>query len=225
MKRILCLICVLLFSVSLAGCGKAEAKPKSSEILGIDWSVTPEQARSALELPEGSLQGGVLTVENTEFFGAAVQTGEFRFLEDSMGQLRLSSIRLVYPDDTDMSVVKQALEQAYGPGLESSEEYDLSQKALRTISATDNLAIWHSSQNMASLSADAEFPLREDWSYYLEAMQKLDGDADGALMDFYRQSPVVRLFWTNDGQLPYLAKADQPKNAVYFDASLLALMR
>lgn len=225
MKRISTLIGLLLLSLALCACGGPKEEPGDLTMFGIDWSATPEQASEVLKLPDDALVGGILTVQDTEFFEAAVQKAEFQFIEDSKGQLRLSRIQLIYPDDADMARVRKALEKAYGPGLEQYQEYDHNRN-LRIITATDSLAFWHSNKTMTACSADPAFPLREDWQTYRDAMQAQDekAGANGRLVEFYEQSPVVRLFWTDDGQIPYI-QGDQPKNAVYFDASLLAVMR
>ncbi|MDO5400690.1 MAG: hypothetical protein Q4F17_06900 [Eubacteriales bacterium] len=225
MKRISAILCVIFLCGLLAACGGPDAAKAGTESLGIDWSVTPDQVREALKLPEDALSGGVLTAQGIEAFGGTALKGEFHFLEDSKGQLRLSRVHLIYPDDADMAQVRQALEKAFGTPVEQYQEYDHS-GVLSTLRASDSLAFWHSSQTVASCAADPAFPLREDWQASLDAISRQDEavNAGGKLAEFYQQAPAVRLFWTDNGQIPYI-QGDQPKNAVYFDAGMLALMR
>lgn len=231
MKRRFILVYVLLLCAALLGaCGRTVRDPGELTMFGIDWSATPSDAQKALKLPEDSLWGGVLTVENRAFFGVKAQRAEFQFLEDSRGMLRLSRITLIYPDDADMARVRKTLEKAYGPGLESYTAYTAKGDAPleeHVFITTDHFAFWHSDKTMSACAADPDFPLREDWDAYVDGMQKQDekAGAEGKLVEFYGNSPLVRLFWSDDGSLPHSSGDASTRNMVVFDAGRLATMR
>lgn len=232
MKRTICLILtVCVCAAMLCACGApAPAAPGLLEFPKTDWLMTPEQVTAALGAPDDALTADVLTLKNVKFFGLKAETAEFSFVEDSNGQLRLCKVSIIYPDDANMAKVRKSLEKTYGPACESYQEYIATFLSPvfeeRTLTTTEHFAVWNSSKTVTDCAADPDFPLRADWQFCLDSIQAQDADAQtgGKLLDFYNRAPVVCLFWTDNGELPS-SGADQPKNAVYFDAGILALMR
>lgn len=237
MKRTVCLIYTVLLCMFLLCACSVPAAPELLEFPGTNWAMTPEQVIDSLGLPaDTALSGGVLTVENMEFFGVKAQTAEFHFCSDIGGVPRLHSVRLFYPDGANMAKVRKALLKTYGSTTESFTEYKVDRLSSgtpqiqpHTQTETEHLSLWFSSETVRSYTESPISPLRDDWRAYFDEVDQFvkdmpDGDKMSASM---WEVPVVRLFWTDNREIPFLQGTSEglPRNIVCFDAGMINYLR
>ncbi|MDE7310729.1 MAG: hypothetical protein K2N87_03760 [Eubacterium sp.] len=168
-KKRLCAV-LLLCMVFLCACGKAEKKEQAEnlEFPGLSWDMTPEAVLKAFQTAK---ENAVLYDENSlttsfgitdlEVFGQKAERVFFYFIDyaslcqmpgQQAGEQRLCQIRAYYPQDADLTPVKEKLEQAYGATV--SEYYPFSRAvtlendssmSLKPLKESESLKYWGTS--------------------------------------------------------------------------------
>lgn len=134
MRKVLIVLCsILVLAVILCGCdstAEEEAAPELLPFPGISWGMTPEELTAALALEEDSYvqkipeagENGYWTIREIyrDAFGAEACLG-FQFQdENGDGTYGLCRVSVVYPQDTDMESVRNAMEDIYGEPSETN---------------------------------------------------------------------------------------------------------
>lgn len=118
---------LILLTVCLTAC-EWELKvddPTMLELPGIKWAATLENVKKSLKLSEEQILADTeygkeyrLMFAGVPFFGEEVSLADFRFAKLSDGKYALARVYLFYPDNTDMTVIRDSLIGVYGPGTE-----------------------------------------------------------------------------------------------------------
>ena len=108
----------------LSACSPQQAPEELLQFPGASWGATPQEVTDALQIPEGAAESGertdggqrayYLALQDWSCFGTQANYVILRFYEQEPGSLGLESVEVYYPDDTDMSAVRDALIQTYG---------------------------------------------------------------------------------------------------------------
>lgn len=125
-NRVIVLLLVLF--VLLTACGK-EANTEKQRLLefpGLKWGMTPEEVKTALNISEDMITKEMstdgefsFTVLGLQYFGNGTDHVVFKFAkagDDKTGRLYL--VKLYYPEETDMAVIRDNLVKIYGPGTD-----------------------------------------------------------------------------------------------------------
>lgn len=131
MKRIRFPVLLLILALLVCGCSPRSVYHSGDRIVypGTEWNMTPWEAITALGLDDGdftvestdsdmnptdgTVPSYTFSVENTQVFGADAKVC-FTFLCYAGDDFGLSSIVVIYPDETDMTRVRAQMEASLG---------------------------------------------------------------------------------------------------------------
>ena len=121
----LCIVVAVCFLTNPKTPGPEVDDPTMLEFPGLKWGMTPEEVKTALEISEDMIVSDKLdadepefTVSGRQYFGSNVESAQFKFCTFSNGTQALYDIRLNYPKETDMAVIRDNLIKIYGPGTD-----------------------------------------------------------------------------------------------------------
>ena len=133
----LCIVVAVSFLTNPKGYGPKVGNPKMLELPGVEWFVTPEEFKEALNITKkqiisediNSLPGDTdgsddtyeLSVTDLTLFGKEVHYALFSFDRAPDGEFELVQAVVMFDEDTDMEQLKDNLVEIYGTG--SSEPY------------------------------------------------------------------------------------------------------
>jgi len=207
---------------------------------GIKWGVSPKTVKDVLELTEEQVlydtpvgDSYALRVTDISFFGEDVVCGEFQFYARN-GEYALSNIRLYYPDDTDMSAVKDTLLDIYGVPNEGEgfTRYKVSNGAVEADTdwgysadfsdeETFVMGWWESAAKRADvLPAKVQETMIESGylTYYAERLDPADPSSRELILEYLENDPAVLLYCTNGSSTGNYGSSYLTKNVVSFNA-------
>lgn len=132
-KRTLLIALILILLVTcLPACSKEVNvdDPTMLELPGIKWNSTPEEVKEALKLTEEQIlldqqketngednAAWILCITDVSFFTETLLMGQFTFVRyNDYEKFGLESVHLYYPDDIDMTAIRDNLTDLYGAG-------------------------------------------------------------------------------------------------------------
>lgn len=213
------------------------------ELPGIKWGATPEEVKAVLNVTETQIladepkgDGYRLFVTEVPFFGEEVFFGMFAFSQNPRTEeFVLTSVQLHYPDETDMTPVKDALIEIYGapkPGT-GFTRYKIQNNAVE--SYTDN--------GFSTIYSNSESePLMAWWESEAKWSDVLPNDVQDALitngmlttnvdkidpadpvdrelaLEYLDKESAVFLYCTDSSNAGANGYPYYTKNVVYFDA-------
>lgn len=174
MKRLLASLLVLM--LLLCGC---EAAPKSDpaklEYPGLSWGMGVEEAKNVMGIRETDVlreeetinekldyDSYGMSVTGLEMFGFETVSVVFQFQDyTKSGNYGLAEIVIYYPDGyhadaVDRDAVQAALEETYGPCLESYDTYLWTGKEVQRTGVWPVTPTWHSEVTVYDLMTEAE---------------------------------------------------------------------
>lgn len=249
-RRIMCfLFASIIFIICLAGCTKAPSDSDLSMLPypGIKWSATPDEVRQILNLTEDQIvldtkveadpeyedssEGWRLYVTDVTFFGQKVKYGLFFFVRAPwVDEFALSSIQLYYPDEADMTVVKDGLIKEYGEPKDGLgfTRYRIRSGAVESYTdqgatlvnyegqASRMIHWWESPAKLADVfPADVQEAIIAKYS-----VPEFENNADReVVLEYLQKSPAVRIYCTDSSKSGTIGYPYYTKNVVYIDAS------
>ena len=176
----LCIVVAVSFLTNPKGYGPKVGNPKMLELPGVEWFVTPEELKEALNITEDQILGEKtqptrenvatnydrywLYVTDITLYGRDVTYAQFEFRRDPGHDFEFVQVFVTFADDTDMDALKADLTDIYGLG--SSEPYSyylVEDDRTREYSAKMNLE-----QQMEYLAHTYK---SEDGNPYMEALE------------------------------------------------------
>ena len=178
----LCIVVAVCFLTNPKenGYGPEVGNPKMLELPGVEWFVTPEELKEALNITEDQILGEKtqptrenvatnydrywLYVTDITLYGRDVTYAQFEFRRDPGHDFEFFQVFVTFADDTDMDALKADLTDIYGLG--SSEPYSyylVEDDRTREYSAKMNLE-----QQMEYLAHTYK---SEDGNPYMEALE------------------------------------------------------
>ena len=176
----LCAVVAVSFLTNPKGYGPEVGNPKMLELPGVEWFVTPEELKEALNITEDQILGEKtqptrenvatnydrywLYVTDITLYGRDVTYAQFEFRRDPGHDFEFFQVFVTFADDTDMDALKADLTDIYGLG--SSEPYSyylVEDDRTREYSAKMNLE-----QQMEYLAHTYK---SEDGNPYMEALE------------------------------------------------------
>ncbi len=200
MKRFSMILCIILcFSLFfLLGCEKKPDTPAELTFPGLEWGMTKEEVIAALSLQEGDYeieeasQGGSfsMTIEDQIIcFGTPMQGMWLTFCppDSSPEVYGLSNVNVVYPEGTDMQLVRRYMESYYGlPKDENTKEQRWEQDS------GGHVAHWATDETLGDVLTDE----------IKQAHFVMDGDPmnpePGKMLNFYLKRPLREIYWSDD---------------------------
>lgn len=213
------------------------------ELPGIKWGATPEEVKAVLNVTETQIladepkgDGYRLFVTEVPFFGEEVFFGMFAFSQNPRTEeFILTSVQLYYPDETDMTPVKDTLIEIYGspkPGT-GFTRYKIQNNAVESYTDNGFSTIYSKSESeplMAWWESEAKWSdvLPNDVQDALIAngmlttnVDKIDpaDPADRELaLEYLDKESAVFLYCTDSSNAGANGYPYYTKNVVYFDA-------
>lgn len=200
MKRLTLIFCILLsISLLLSGCEKKLDTPTKLTFPGLEWGMTKEEVIAALSLKEGDykieedVHGGSfsMTIEDQIIcFGVPMQGMWLTFSAPgttSPTTCGLLSVHVVYPEGTDMQLVRKAMEGYYGlPKDENTKKQRWEQDS------GGHVAHWATDETLGDVLTDEI--KREHFV--------MDGDPmkpePGKMLNNYLERPLQEIYWSDD---------------------------
>ncbi len=200
MKRFSMILCIILcFSLFfLLGCEKKPDTPAELTFPGLEWGMTKEEVIAALSLQEGDYeieeasQGGSfsMTIEDQIIcFGVPMQGMWLTFssFDSNHSAYYLQSVNVLYPEGTDMQLVRKAMEGYYGlPKDENTKEQRWEQDS------GGHVAHWATDETLGDVLTDE----------IKQAHFVMDGDPmnpePGKMLNFYLKRPLREIYWSDD---------------------------
>lgn len=187
-KRILSLLIVLCFVLSMGACTSSEPNTYL-EYPGLAWGMSPEEVLEIFDIQEEdivrhsvSMRSESYLLSDVEFFGEKSFRLVFNFLDltyspdfpeggEEGGDCRLLNIRVYYPDDADMDKVFKNMKQAYGETVPEVYEYETTpiyRDSLREepTEESDMLKLWAGPELSEVIPEDLSQQYRDMWKPY-----------------------------------------------------------
>lgn len=131
-KRLSFLLGLAILVICLTSCVSApQSDVAMMEIPCAEWNATPEEVKESLGLTKDQIlvdaqgQGSeymdvwVLTATEVSLFGEEITQAQFHFVKyTEYDHFGLDSVRIYYPDEVDMTAVRNTLIDTYGEGNE-----------------------------------------------------------------------------------------------------------
>lgn len=248
-KSKLLVVALVLITLCLCACmnDSKNSGLAALEYPGIKWSATPDEVRQILNLTEDQIvldtkveaypeyedsnEGWRLYVTDITFFGQKVKYGLFFFIRAPwVDEFALSSIQLYYPDDADMTVVKDGLIKEYGEPKDglgftlyrirsgAVESYTDQGATLVNYAGQTSRMIhwWESPAKLADVfPADVQEAIIAKYS-----APEFENNADReVVLEYLQKSPAVRIYCTDSSKSGTIGYPYYTKNVVYIDAS------
>ena len=129
----LCIVVAVCFLTNPKDYGPEVGNPQMLEFPGVEWFVTPDELKEALNITEEQIlwesttSGYVLSMDVTDItlFGRDVSFAEFIFWFGDKGDTELQKARVFFSENTNMNKLKQELIEIYGPGIDEPYRYDI----------------------------------------------------------------------------------------------------
>ena len=175
----LCIVVAVCFLTNPKGDGPEVGNPKMLELPGVEWFVTPEELKEALNIKEGQIlkestdlaeetgaieDRHVLIVTDLILYGREVPYAQFMFERDPGYDFAFQDAVVTFAEDTDMDALKADLAEIYGPG--TSEPY--SYYVVEGDRARDYNLKQHMEQNLEYLANTYK---SEEGNPYMDALE------------------------------------------------------
>ena len=129
----LCIVVAVSFLTNPKGYGPEVGNPKMLELPGVEWFVTPDELKEALNITEEQIieeyttSGYIIEMWVTDLtlYGRDVPFAKFSFWFDNNGNTALRRASVCFSEDTDMNKLKKELIEIYGPGKAEAYRYSL----------------------------------------------------------------------------------------------------
>ena len=205
-------ILLLAFLVTpLSGCAETpeSSDPLLLEFRGARWSDTPEEVRAALGISEDQIfadeavdedvPGWSLVVTDLDCLGSVAAYTMFHFVQNQGDHYGLNTVKLYFPEDTDMAAVQGELTKLYGPGSgEYPASYDLRDGVVSESNSADLVKeggmYWTAGKN----------GLRDMPQSFVDnaveffAQNEADPAGEAAVKEWLEKEPLARISWRDD---------------------------
>ena len=129
----LCIVVAVCFLTNPKDYGPEVGNPQMLEIPGVEWFVTPDELKEALNITEEQIieeyttSGYIIEMWVTDLtlYGRDVPFAKFSFWFDNNGNTALRRASVCFSEDTDMNKLKKELIEIYGPGKAEAYRYSL----------------------------------------------------------------------------------------------------
>ena len=129
----LCIVVAVSFLTNPKGYGPEVGNPKMLELPGVEWFVTPDELKEALNISEEQIieenttTGYIIEMWVTDLtlYGRDVPFAKFNFWFDNNGNTALRRASVCFSEDTDMNKLKKELIVIYAPGKAEAYRYSL----------------------------------------------------------------------------------------------------
>ena len=129
----LCIVVAVSFLTNPKDNGPEVGNPPMLEIPGVEWFVTPDELKEALNITEEQIieeyttSGYIIEMWVTDLtlYGRDVPFAKFSFWFDNNGNTALRRASVCFSEDTDMNKLKKELIEIYGPGKAEAYRYSL----------------------------------------------------------------------------------------------------
>ena len=129
----LCIVVAVSFLTNPKDNGPEVGNPQMLEIPGVEWFVTPDELKEALNITEEQIieeyttSGYIIEMWVTDLtlYGRDVPFAKFSFWFDNNGNTALRRASVCFSEDTDMNKLKKELIEIYGPGKAEAYRYSL----------------------------------------------------------------------------------------------------
>lgn len=239
MKQILSKLFIILICLSLtvlSGC----SQNSNTNLLNypkLRWGMDVDEVIEALGLADsdstytpskaGAETGGYLKVYSTEAFGSIAENIIFHFNEPAFNSSQLpglSTIMILYPEDCNMSDVKQSLQQEFGASDQILTVYPLNKINDSTTElpyveyiADDDNCYWISNVHISDyLGEDATAQYIDDYSIGQNIPKPL-------YSQYVSACPVTSIHWASNYGNDF--NTSEHKNFVYFSSRCAQLDR
>ncbi len=132
----LCAVVAVSFLTNPKDYGPEVGNPKMLELPGVEWFVTPEELKEALNISEAQILDEHeetnrvtgydkywLYVTDLTLYGREVTYAQFGFKRDPGHDFAFENVVVSFADDTDMDALKADLTEIYGPGTDEPYSY------------------------------------------------------------------------------------------------------
>ena len=132
----LCAVVAVSFLTNPKNYGPEVGNPKMLELPGVEWFVTPEELKEALNITEDQILEEYeetnrvtgydkywLYVTDLTLYGREVTYAQFGFKRDPGHDFAFENVVVAFADDTDMDALKADLTEIYGPGTDEPYSY------------------------------------------------------------------------------------------------------
>ena len=152
----LCVVVAVCFLTNPKDNGPQVGNPQMLEFPGVEWFVTPDELKEALNITEEQIIDETtdinvdiyqLSVINLTLFGEKVDFALFVFSNDSDYGLVFDRATVMFAEETDMLKLKEKVSEIYGPGAGETYTYYLYRNNSRVESTRESelaqrLAYW-----------------------------------------------------------------------------------
>ena len=245
-RRIALVLSLIILILCLTACGKELTvdDPTMLELPGIKWGATVEEVKQALNVTDQQIISDQAYSENTwalwitdvTMFGEEVAYANLIFMNFPWHEeYGLCDVQLYYPDETDMTIVKDTLVELYGEPKDGLgfTRYKVSQGKVESYTESGtNLASyegqstrmihwWESTAKRADvLPADVVDAMIENGIIDPtgNVVDISDPSSREAVLECLRKDPAVFLYCTDSSSAGTVGAEHYTKNVVHFDA-------
>ncbi len=232
MKRIrFFMLIVLLAALALPGCQQEPAVPENLSFPGTQWNMSPQELVQALHLEEGTYEVSETPFNGTDLTNPDEQKGTYRLIVDSMeifgaqgkvgflfydfngdGTYGLSTVRVAYPNGTDMQAVKALMLEQYGAPTElSTTKYSADYR--------EHVSFWESETSAVDFFTAKEL---EQYTAVHRSILAKSMDEDAVKqnlethLDQLQSHKLSSIYWTDQAHTLYNMTEEQWEYDPYF---------
>lgn len=215
------------------------------ELPGIKWGASPEEVKTALNLTNEQVvldkthgeEVRVLYITDVDFFDKEISLGVFtfhRYLPKE--EYGLNKVYLYYPDETDMTVLRDTLSTVYGAPKDGLgfTRYRVSGGKIESYTdagiglgkyegqTTQIVNWWESTAKQGDMfSAEIRQSIMESGilSFAGDRVDPADPSSHDLVVEFLAKQPAAFLLCTDSAKVISNASLNYTKNVVWFDAS------